>query len=364
MSKPLNDAREFAASVLYAPPAHLDALTLACAVTHVTDAFDTVPRVLFTSANPQSGKSTALDVFAMLSHNSWRATGATSFALRAKFNASERPTLLLDEISKVFGASGRNGNGSEIARIACDGYRRTATLPMSNGRMSEDVSAFCVMALAGLGNAAPEDVRQRSVVFPMQSKPAGITLRSSVGRDVEIVGKYIATDLRAWTRANVDAIARTYVNLPRTHVKLTDRRRQVWGSLFAIAEIAGDDWPARCLAAFKELALDAPGRPTDRRALILTDACSLIEAEKLTFLSARALLAHVAGLSDEIYRLSDVALFREFTAALGETSVTKVDGQPTRGWVAADVTLALKALQAAASLVEESAVSDVDPYAP
>src|ERR1035441_670065 len=89
----LDVARAFAGSIIYATPEQLDALTLVYAVTHVVDAFHTVPRLLATSKFPESGKTTVLDVARMLASNPW-GSNPTSFALRAKFTEPDRPTVL------------------------------------------------------------------------------------------------------------------------------------------------------------------------------------------------------------------------------------------------------------------------------
>ena len=111
----------------------LDALTLLCAVTHTVESFSTVPRALATSPEKESGKSTLLDIAIMLSNNGWEAD-PTSYALRAKFNEPERPTLVIDEISDIFGQSGLRGQSNPVGKILRKGYRQTATLSMAVDR--------------------------------------------------------------------------------------------------------------------------------------------------------------------------------------------------------------------------------------
>ena len=257
----LNDARDFAASILYATDEMLDALTLLCAVTHTVESFSTVPRALATAPEKESGKSTLLDIAIMLANNGWEAD-PTSYALRAKFNEPERPTLVIDEISDIFGQSGLRGQSNPIGKILRKGYRQTATLSMAVDRVATDVSCYCVALMAGLKTAVPDDIRSRCIVWNMKPLPESWPrLRDSQDEDTIALGKVHSARLHQWARGSETGIRHAFRNYKRPHRRFRARRAQIWGPLYAVALEAGEDWPDRCIAAFKAMALDASDVP-------------------------------------------------------------------------------------------------------
>ena len=75
------------------------------------------------------------------------------------------------------------------------------------------------------------------------------------------LGKIHNQRLHQWARGSEDEIRRAFRNIRRPHPKFRARRAQIWGPMYALALEAGDDWPERCLAAFKAMALDASDVP-------------------------------------------------------------------------------------------------------
>lgn len=360
-AKALDAARDFAASILHATDPMLDALTLACAVTHGLPAFTTVPRLFFNSTGPETGKTTALDVVRMLSQAGWMANG-TSAALRAKFNEPVMSTVLFDEIQSVFGMSGRNGGNDQRATVIREGYRSSAKLSMSTGRVAEDVPCFGVVAFGGLRIAVPADIRTRCITFPMEKRPAGKKLRSSLDTSTEIIGRNVNSQLHGWVSANVDALQAAARDLGAVHARLTDRRRQVWVSLFAVAKVAGGTWPTRCLAAFKELGTEEQREYTLSQ-MVIRDAAALIERTGVDTLIGRDLIAEVRTISEEMYvHFTDRELALQFTAALGSTKDVRVGDSVAKGWDAAAVLLLAKDMHAELDGAE-MVLDDADPFA-
>lgn len=366
MNHPLNDAREFVASIVHAPDTHLDVIALVSAVTHCTDAFWTVPRVLFTADEPESGKSTALGTLALLSNNPWSATNATGPALRARFNQPEKPTVLFDEAQSVFGKDGRNNGGKEIGAVARDGYHKDAILSFSSGRVPEDVSIYCVVAFAGLRTAVPADVLTRSIRLPLKAAPRGTRLKAVQAESVRGEGIKLAQSMHAWMRSDKSELNRVFVNLPQIHEKLTGRKRQIWSPLFAVAMIAGGDWPWRCLAAFKALALDeADQHVYTVPEMIVRDAAAYVDALDMPALSSRVLVNHLQSNSDEsFYRTcSESELFAYCARALGAPIVVKIDGKATRAWRTEVIAKLGRELAAHVNRQDVDSIVESDPFA-
>jgi hypothetical protein len=345
----LDDDRAFAASILYATDEQLDALTLACAVSHTLDSFSTAPELLFTSPEKESGKTTAQDIVLMLANNAWSAD-PTSYALRAKFNEPEKPTIIIDEVSDIFGRSGLRGGSNPLGKILRICYRRTATLSMAVDRVAEEVSCYCMAVMGGLKTAVPEDIRSRCIVFQMRPLPSSVRgLRDSQDDDTLAIGKIHSQRLHQWARGSEDEIRKAFRDIRRPHPKFSARRAQIWGPLYAVALAAGGDWPERCLAAFRAMALDASDVPVlSPPQMILRDTAALMSADGSPKLFAASVAGHLRGLPDrDLYEnLTDRGLAQLMTEALGPSQSMDIGDARARGWHARPVLAAWKRLEA------------------
>lgn len=262
---PLDELRDFVSETLYLKPEQTDAVALAIAASHATDAFITIPRILVTAEHPQSGKSTLLDVAMMTAGNPLDGAG-TAPGLTAAFinNDGRQPlTLVRDEISQIFNRNGLGGQKHPLYDPLVRGYRKSATVLFSSGHQANLVSIYGMAWLAGLGVACPADLRSRSIHIKMQPKPESMILRPTGAEDTLALGKVYQDALHRWTRAQFSFLKDYARNTPlhRIHPKLSNRRAEIWCSLFAVATMAGGSWPARCLMAFEALALDESDRP-------------------------------------------------------------------------------------------------------
>jgi Protein of unknown function (DUF3631) len=343
----LDDIRSFVSSVLYASAEQIDALTLACAVTHSVESFSTVPRLLFTSPEAQSGKTTGLDVVTMLSNNAWEAD-ATVYALRAKFAEPERPTIVVDEISDVFGKSGLRGQSNPLGGVLRKGYRASASMSMAVDRTATDVSCYSVAAMAGLKTACPGDIRSRCIIFRMRPLPDTVEVADSQDSDTQALGGQYRAMLHQWVRDNAGEIRYAFRNSRRPHPKFRARRQQIWGPLMAVAQVAGGSWPKRALAAFRELALDASDMPVlSPQQTVLRDAASVFERTEAERMFTIDLAARLRDIPDRpLYSLTDRALAQLMCQGLGETTVMRIGEQRARGFYAHNVLAAWTKLEA------------------
>ncbi len=345
----LDDSQAFAASILHATDEQLDALTLACGASHTLESFSTICELLFTSEQKESGKTTGEDIVMMLANNGWSAD-PTSYALRAKFNEPEKPTIIIDEISDIFGRSGLRGAGNHLGKILRICYRRTASLSMAVDRVAEEVSCYTMAVMGGLKTAVPDDIRSRCIIFHMQPLPASVRgLRDSQDDDTIALGKIHCQRLHQWARGSEEEIRRAFRDIRRPHPKFYGRRAQIWGPLYAVALAAGGDWPERCLAAFKAMALDASDVPVlSPPQMILRDAAALFARDGADRLFAAALASHLRAIPGvELYEgLTDRGLAQLMTEALGPTQSMDIGTARARGWHARPVLAAWKRLEA------------------
>jgi hypothetical protein len=335
----LGDIRTFTGSMLYAADEMLDALTLACAATHTIASFTTVPRLLATSEEAESGKTTVLDIITMLGSHAWEGESSQP-ALRAAFQRPERPVVVIDEISQVFGKGGNRGNGTELAKILLKGYRCTSTFSLQVDGADDEISSFCFAAFGGLKNAVPKDIRSRCIVWNMHPAPENIRLRDTLDEDTLALAEIQRTRLHQWARTHESEIKDAFRNMRAPHRKFRSRRRQIWGALFAVAQVAGGAWPQKCLAAFKMMGLDASD------AVVLSAEQRVIRDAAACFERSGAGQMLGADLREQLLELPDAKLYRALSengfaqlmsAALGSNQAMTVGNRRARGWHAARV---------------------------
>lgn len=363
-STPLDATRSFIAEVLYAKAEVIDALALVMAVSHATDAFTTVPRVLVTAEQPGAGKTTVLDLAMMLAGNPLDGNG-TAYGIKSAFIDNDgRPSLTIvrDEIHHIFGKNGMRGGQNPLYDPLLRGYRASAKHIFSSGQSAQQVSIYGVAFMAGLGNAVPGDLMSRSIHLSMEMKPESVELQPSDDESVTTIGLETGSSLHAWVRGNAKDIKQLFRRTSgrRLHPKLVNRRAQIWAPLFSIALVAGGSWPQRCREAFEYLALDTSDRPVltpPERCLL--DLAAVFRADPdREWMSVPELWEGLLlrPTSPELYeKLSPKALYNLMSVAVGraEPEIKKVEGKAQRVRYAADV------LDLAASLERKLQPEDI-----
>jgi hypothetical protein len=106
------------------------------------------------------------------------AINATPAYLFRKINDKDGlPTILFDEIDTIFGPRAREHE--ELRGVINAGHRRGAMAGrcVVKGKeiVTEELPAFCAVALAGLGNL-PDTILTRSVIIKMRRRAPGETV--------------------------------------------------------------------------------------------------------------------------------------------------------------------------------------------
>src|SRR6476620_10660213 len=139
---------------------------------HLMDAWESTPRIAFLSPEPGSGKTRALEVSELLVPNPVEAVNVTPAYLFRKVGSDQgRPTVLYDEIDTVFGPKAKDNE--EIRGLLNAGHRRGAVagrcVVKGNTVETEESSAYCAVALAGLGGL-PDTILSRAIVVRMRRR--------------------------------------------------------------------------------------------------------------------------------------------------------------------------------------------------
>jgi hypothetical protein len=362
---PLDRIAELADRTVYATEEAKTVAILASASSHALDASQTQPRVLVTGKTGQCGKSTLLYFAENICLNGW-SSNPTSFALRAKF--IEGPvTIFIHELSKIFGENGLRGATHPVYQIACDGYSVKGKLSLSNGT-AQDISCYGVAFFAGIKKAAPDDLRSRCIIIEMAPKPESMYLEDILDEDVEAEALELQDVLHAWVRSEIKNLKAYNKALRGVHPRLTSRKAQIWGPLYAIAKAAGPVWVARWRRAFEMLALDDASRaPLMPEQKIVRDAGALIrsrpEDSVEPYLTSRELLEFCRNVDERLYpRLSDYKMAVLMARGLGKTNtLTFPDRHTQKGWYVCEVMEIVKEQEAALEPDEEE-IPEPDEY--
>ena len=236
--------------------------------THTMDEWDSTPRIVFASPEPTSGKTRALEITETLVPNPIESVNATpAYLFRKVSDGDGLPTVLYDEIDTVFGAKAKDNE--EVRGFLNAGHRRGATAGrcVMSGKTvrTEELPAYCAVAMAGLGNL-PDTILARSVVIRMRRRAPNETLEPYRRRVHSPDGNLIRDRLADWAESfQLDG------NYPEMPKGVEDRDADVWEALIAVADAAGEKWSARArVAAVALVALSKESSPS-LGVLLLTD---------------------------------------------------------------------------------------------
>ncbi len=258
----LDDVRAFLGRFVAYPSVHARvAHTLWIAHTHLMEAWDSTPRIAFLSPEPGSGKSRALEVTELLVPRPVESVNVTPAYLFRKVGAEEgRPTILYDEIDTVFGPKAKDNE--EIRGLLNAGHRKhsTAGRCVVRGKQvfTEEIPAYCAVALAGLGGL-PDTMLSRSVVVRMRRRAPSESVEPYRRRENEPNGAKLAERLAVWAASVESKVTGVWPKLPPD---IHDRDADVWEALLAVADAADGEWPdvarVACVALVAESKASTP----------------------------------------------------------------------------------------------------------
>lgn len=247
--------------VAYPSVAAQVAHTLWVVHTHLMDLWESTPRLAFLSPEPSSGKTRALEITETLVPRPVEAVNVTpAYLFRKISDPVGLPTILHDEIDTIFGP--RAKEHEEIRGVINAGHRRGASAGrcVVKGKQieTEELPAFCAVALAGLGNL-PDTILTRCVIIRMRRRAAGETVEPYRRRLHAPEGYLLRERLVAWVK-DIRSKLNTDPSMPEG---ITDRNADVWESLLSVADAAGGAWPKRARVSAVSLVSDAKeGQPS------------------------------------------------------------------------------------------------------
>ena len=265
----LDDIRAFLGRFVAYPSVHAHvAHAIWCAHTHQMAAWESTPRIAFLSPEPGSGKTRALEVTELLVPRPVEAVNTTpAYLFRKVSSAAGLPTILYDEIDTLFGPKAKDNE--EIRGMLNAGHRRGAIAGrcVTRGDIveTEELPAYCALALAGLGGL-PDTLLTRAVVVRMKRRAPGEKVEPFRRRVHKDEGHALFDRLAAWTEAA--PIGRDWPEMPPG---IEDRDADVWEALLMVAEAAGGDWPKLAREAAVALVADAKAATPSLGVRLLSD---------------------------------------------------------------------------------------------
>jgi putative DNA primase/helicase len=222
------------------PKGAAEAMALWVLFAHTFDAWNISPRLVFTSPVPECGKTTGLKLVRPLVPRGLLASNVSPAAVYRGIPKWD-PTLLFDEVDTLLDwkdelknlmNSDHDRDGATILRCVGDNHEPTP------------FSTWAPLAIAKIGGLYPA-LRSRSIIIPMRRK-----------RPDEVVEPFRANAMpqleelaRKAARFAKDSLAMLRRAEPEMPHGLTNRARDNWLPLFAIADAAGGHWPGMARTA-------------------------------------------------------------------------------------------------------------------
>ena len=219
--------------------------------THAHDLRDYAPLLAVTAPTKRCGKTRLQETLARLVPRPQMTSGITA-ALLPRLVEKHRPTLFIDEYDAQ--AAGDQEMAESLRGQLNSSFNKSSAavlklVPLPGGGWDErQFSTWAPTCVAGIG-MVPDTVKDRSVVIRLLRKPAGEKvrrLRGCDGGDLLVLARKVAR----FVSDNEQALRSAD---PASPDALNDRQADAWDPLFAIAEVAGGEWPERARAAAKAL---------------------------------------------------------------------------------------------------------------
>jgi Protein of unknown function (DUF3631) len=256
----LEDVFEFIRRYVIVTDHQAVALALWVLHTYAIEVADTTPYLAVTSPEKRSGKSLLMSVLQQLSYRPWRVIRPSEAVTFRKIER-DAPTLLLDEVDTIF--NDNSGQHEGLRALLNAGFQRDGShIPRCVGPSLslQEFSTFCAKAIAGIGGL-PDTVADRSILIRMERKRPTDVVHRFRRREVAPNGLEMRSVIAEAVTLVIADLEDARPDLPN---ELDDRAADAWEPLFAIADVAGGEWPRKARAA--AIALSS-GRDDDEAGL-------------------------------------------------------------------------------------------------
>jgi putative DNA primase/helicase len=256
---------------------------------HALDAFGISPVLEINSPELECGKSVNQSVMRRLTP---RALTTTSISMSGIFRTVEkyRPTLFVDE-GDAFLALNEDLRGI----LNSSHFKNDAFVIRTEGDQHEPraFSTWCAKSIALIGNLPPT-LRSRAIVIQMKRKTAKDKVEDFHGQYPYPELETLKRQAWRWTRDNLKLIRNAEPPMP---AGLINRTKDNWSPLFVIAQVAGGEWPNKCLDAVLAFQESRPDE-TSVGVMLLTDLQELFRESEGKPLPTEEILKSLATMDE------------------------------------------------------------------
>ena len=270
---------------LMLPEGGADAAALWCLHAHAHDMATISPILAITSPAPECGKTTLLTLLVAVTPKPLTMASITTAAL---FRAVEkwRPTLLIDEGDTFLRKS------DELRGVINSGHNRSAAYVIRSVGEDHEPRRFKTWApkVIALIGKLPPTLSSRAIHIEMRRLAPG-EIVAPVRADRLDHLEPLARKAVRWV-ADHDAELRDAE--PDMPAILRSRRADNWRPLFAIADVAGGDWPQRARRAAETLSAGHSDETIG--VMLLEDVCALFGGRGAERIASSEIVEYLVGL--------------------------------------------------------------------
>jgi hypothetical protein len=279
------------------PTGAAETLALWVVHSHALDALDLSPYLALTSPEKRCGKTTTLTLLHGLVPRPVPASNITAAAL---FRAVEKytPTLLVDEADTFL------ADYPELRGILNSGHTRAtafAVRTVGDEHEAKTFSTFCAKVVAIIGGL-PGTLEDRSIVLGLRRKSRKESVERVRLSRLAALLEPIARRAARWAKDHLDAIRDADPALPEEIN--SDRSRDNWRPLLAIADLAGGDWPLAARGAALDLA-GAEAEDTGGGVLLLADLRDCFDRVAESSMATRDIIAALTAMDERPWPTHD-----------------------------------------------------------
>ena len=306
-----------------------DMLALWCAGTHMFRLFQITPRLSVSSPMPECGKTTLRDTAALFCARSVKTENMTT-AVMFRLVSGHAPTILADECDKWLYLN------EELRGLLCSGHRNGGYIMRCEGDSNElrQFGCYAPVLLAAIG-ALPDQLHSRSIVVRLErAKEEEIKACARFNLQHVQYENELCRKLARWIADNREQIAACQPKLPE---HLFNRIADNWIPIFAIAEVAGGDWPERCRQALIKLTT-REDEADSLRVMLLEDIKQVFVGDRMF---SKDLIAELSKLSErpwpEVCRgkpITERWLARNLAAFGIRSKTLRIDEERAKGYEA------------------------------
>ncbi|MFC1660906.1 DUF3631 domain-containing protein [Gemmatimonadota bacterium] len=278
--KLLEELSGWLAKYAFLPPGAADAIAAWAVATWLVEEVHFAPILALLSPTKRTGKTTVLDLLSRLVRGPVFTSGfGITTAALFRLNHQYRPTIIIDEAERL-----RNQKtGHDIIGLLNAGHRRGGTIQRctkgtDKGKWEVEVfDAFGFRAVGAIGGIW-DTLSDRSIIIPMQRKPKDHSVSRFHGKDADEEGAVLRSKIVRWIDDNRAKVPDLLREVPRQD-SLNDRENDNWAALFAVAQMAGGNWPNRLRDSADRLSTP-PGDDGDPGELLIRDMREVFEREE------------------------------------------------------------------------------------